>query len=294
MFSRRHPYLYSFLIFSGIFGFSAVAITLLISGSLSREWKDSEGGEHVGIVEVEGAITDGSTCLKELKQFRKNKDVKAIVLRIDSPGGAIGPSQEIYREVMKTKSVKPVIASMGTLAASGGYYIASGATGIMANPGTITGSIGVIMEYANVEQLLSKIGLSPVVIKSGKLKDAGSPLRAMTKEEVDYLQNFVSKLHSQFISDVAKGRGMEEAGVINIADGRILSGSTAQELGLVDRMGNLEDAVEWAGKEGGIEGEIAVEYAHKRRIPLVNYFLKEAVQLVIDHMDALLKGIEYR
>ena len=294
MFTRRHPYLFTFLMFCGISAVSAILLTLLVSFGFSRKGTVSVGGDSVGIVEVEGAITDSSQCLEELKEFRKNDHIKAIVLRVNSPGGAIGPSQEIYREVIKTKAVKPVIASMGTLAASGGYYISAGATGIMANPGTITGSIAVIMWFTNIEQLLSKIGLSPVVIKSGELKDAGSPVRPMTEKEREYLNNLASHLHRQFIADVAKGRNLEEARVAAVADGRVLSGANAHELGLVDRIGNLEDAVAWAGQEGGLKGDVSVVPARKRKMPLLNYFLEEAVRIVTNRLEMNSARFDYR
>lgn len=219
-----------------------------------------ELGEKVGVVEILGVIVDAGQAIEQLKAFRENPSIKAVVIRIDSPGGAVGPSQEIYREIRKTAEKKRIIASMGTVAASGGYYVASAANTIMANPGTITGSIGVIMSYTNLEDLFGKIGLSPVVIKSGEYKDIASSVRQMTEDERALLQAFVADLHDQFVGDVANSRQMEVAAVRQLADGRVYSGKTAQECGLVDQLGNLEDAIELAGRQAGIKGKIVAVY----------------------------------
>jgi protease IV len=257
MFSRRHPFLFFVLIFTGITLSAAVLLSALF---VLSEPGAIELGEKVGVVEVLGAIMDAGGVTADLKTFRENPSVKAVVVRVDSPGGAVGPSQEICREIRKTAEKKKIIASMGSVAASGGYYIASAADKIMANPGTITGSIGVIMSYTNLEELFGKIGLSPVVIKSGEYKDIASPVREMTEEERVLLQEFAGDLHDQFINDVAKGRGMDVAAVRQLADGRVFSGKKAQEVGLVDHLGNLEDAIEMAGRMAGIEGEIVSVY----------------------------------
>jgi len=193
MFSRRHPYLFFILIFSAISA-SAVAI-IVISFLFVRGTRDSgyddlkAGGEKVGIIEIKGVIADSKEVIHHLKRFREDKSIRAIVLRIDSPGGGVGPSQEIFREVRKTVKLKKVVTSMGAVAASGGYYIAAATDGIVANPGTITGSIGVIMGFTNFQQLFRKIGLVPVVIKSVEYKDMGSPVRDMTDDERKILQD---------------------------------------------------------------------------------------------------------
>ncbi|MFW6334435.1 MAG: signal peptide peptidase SppA [Desulfosalsimonas sp.] len=188
----------------------------------------------------------------------------------------MGPSQEIYREIRKTAEKKPVIASMGAVAASGGYYVASAADRIMSNPGTITGSIGVMMEYANFRELLEKIGVYPVKITSGQYKDIGSPLREMKSEEKELLQDFVDGVHLQFVEDVAEGRKIKREKVAEIADGRIFTGETAMDLGLVDRMGNLADAVDWASEKGGIEGRAGTVRLPEEKMPFVKYFLDAA------------------
>jgi protease-4 len=213
------------------------------------------GGDSVGIVEVEGAITDSKQTIEELKRYERADGVKAIVLRIESPGGGVASAQEIYEEIGKLKKKKPVVASLGGVAASGGYYIASICDTIVANPGTITGSIGVIVQLGNVQDLLQKIGLQGYTIKSGEYKDMGSPLKKLTPESRDIFQDLVNNFHAQFVRAVADGRKMDPKRVERLADGRIYSGEQAKELGLVDVLGNLEDAVQIAAKRAGIKGE---------------------------------------
>jgi protease-4 len=222
--------------------------------------------DRIALVRVEGVILDSQSTVTELKRFGENPFIKAIVLRIDSPGGGVVPSQEIYDAVqrVRSKNSKAVIASMGTVAASGGYYIASATDRIIANPGTLTGSIGVIMETANVEGLLKKIGVEGVVVKSGKFKDVGSPLRRMSDEERALLQSVMDDVHKQFIEAVAAGRSMEPAAVQALADGRIFTGRQAKEAKLVDELGNLEDAIQLAADLAGIEGEPKVVEPRRR------------------------------
>jgi protease-4 len=239
-------------------------------------------GEKVGVVEVTGVILDSKEIIENIKTFREDKGVKAIVLRIESPGGGVGPSQEIFHEVRKTIKKKKVVASMGAVAASGGYYIAAGTNGIVANPGTITGSIGVIMGYTNFQEVFRKIGLTPVVIKSGEFKDIGSPIREMTEKEKKILQNFVERIHRQFVNDASKGRGIDFGKMMALADGRIFSGEEAKELGLIDRLGNLEDAVEWAGRLAGIKGKVSTVYPEEKGIPMLREFMDSSVNQLIE------------
>lgn len=284
MFARRHPFLFFLLSFSAITASALVVVTLsvvwTVRGIAGGDFGVSEGKDRVGVIEILGPIVESRRALEDLKRFREDETIRAIVIRIDSPGGAVGPSQEIYREVRKTVPAKPVAVSMGTVAASGGYYVAAGAPLIVANPGTITGSIGVIMGFANYRELLEKIGLVPIVVKSGEYKDVGSPVRPMEEEERAFLEAFVKKIHRQFIEDVAEGRKMEVARVEKLADGRIFTGSESKELGLVDRLGNLTDTVEWAGRMAGIEGRIATVYARERRLSLLEWLRSEASLLM--------------
>jgi len=259
-----------------------IMITFMVTVSVTTP----EYGDKVGILEIEGMITDALPFIKDLKYFRKNDQVKAILIRINSPGGGVAPSQEIYREIIKSKNEKPIIVSMGTVAASGGYYIASAANGIIANTGTITGSIGVIMGFTNFEALFQKIGLQTSVIKSGEFKDMGSPTRQMTSEEETFLKSFVTEIHEQFISDVSQGRDMPIEDIRSIADGRILTGEQAKKLGLVDRIGNYDDAVQWAGRLGGIQGEISTMYPPKPPLGLIEEFIHNEIHSWISKISA--------
>lgn len=254
-----------------------------ISGVAKMGQREEPEGDQVGIVEVVGPIIASETTLRHLKEFRENEAIKAVVMRIDSPGGGVGASQEIYQAVKRTAGQKPVVISMGGVAASGGYYIAAAAPYIMANPGTITGSIGVIMGYTNVESLLEKIGVYPVVIKSGKYKDTGSPTRELTKEERQLLQGLSDDLHDQFIQDIADGRQMDAAKVRAVADGSVFSGKTALSHGLVDRLGNLNDAVAWAGEEAGLTGKLQMVYPSEEPYERLLRFFDESVQTFISN-----------
>ena len=241
MFTRRHPYLFFFLTLVAMVSVSVILLSYLLVRGLEKtqfsEFVTEPGDGKVGIVEINGVITDSSETIRLIKTFREDEAIKAIVLRVESPGGVVGPSQEIYQEVRKTVPTKKVVASMGAVAASGGYYVAAAADGIIANPGTITGSIGVIMGYTNFEKLLEKIGLTPVVIKSGEYKDMGSPTRKMTPQEEEALQYFVDQTHNQFVTAIAEGRDMDLDLVASLADGRIYTGEEAMKNGLVDRLG---------------------------------------------------------
>ena len=250
-----------------------VIISVAALFSLGKRDSAFRFGEQVGVIEITGVIADPKETLTQLKEFRNNEDVKAIVLRINSPGGGVGPSQEIYEEVRKTSRVKKVVASMGAIAASGGYYVASAADHVMASPGSITGSIGVIMEFANFQELFRKIGVSAFVLKSGEYKDIGFPLREMTAQEKALLQAFIDSVHAQFVAAVAEARQIPKEQIRAIADGRILSGEQAKALGLLDGLGNLEDAIAMAAKLGGIKGEPSVLYAQKRKFSFLEYLL---------------------
>ena len=218
----------------------------------------------MGLVRIEGPIVDSTEAVSEIKTYADDSSIKAILIRVDSPGGAVAPSQEIYDEVKRAASMKSVVTSMGAVAASGGYYVAAPSTKIVANPGTITGSIGVIMEIPNFEGLMDKVGVRSTTIKSGKFKDIASSTRELTPEEKNLLQNVMDNVHEQFIQAVAEGRGMTFEEVAAIADGRIFSGKQAVDAGLVDELGSLEYAKEVAADLAGIEGEPKIVEKEKR------------------------------
>jgi protease-4 len=213
-------------------------------------------GNRVAVVEIEGLIVDAERLVRELADYGEDASVRAVVVRIQSPGGVVGPTQEIHDAIQRLRAQgKPVVASMGSVAASGGYYLAAAATRIVANPGTLTGSIGVILQLAEIEGLLRKVGVRYEVIKSGRFKDAGSFARPMTPEERAVLQAVLDDMHDQFVSAVAEGRRLPKDRARALADGRILSGRMARDAGLVDALGGLDEAVRLAAELGGIPGK---------------------------------------
>lgn len=276
----------------GVIATLIVVCGLCSSGALivaSLSGREGLGlGEAVGIVRVEGPIVAGrgtpfggvtaaysERVVEHLRKAGRDPSVRAVVLRVDSPGGSVVASDEIYHELLALKAKKPIVVSMGETAASGGYYIACAADRIVANPATLTGSIGVIAMAPNVEELMGKIGVEMVVIKSGALKDEMSPFREMTKEERELWQRIINEAYEQFVEIVAQGRGMDVEVVRKLADGRVYTGRQAQDLGLVDELGNLPEAIDLAAELGGIVGRPRiVEY---RRPPTLFEILMGAL-----------------
>jgi protease-4 len=247
-------------------------------------------GDKIGVIEISGIIKESKPIIDDIIRFRKNESIKAVVIRIDSPGGGVGVSQEIYEEVKKLKREynKKVVVSMGSVAASGGYYIACASDKIVANPGTITGSIGVIAEFFSMEELLDKIGLKGYVVKSGKYKDIGSPFRKMSKEEKALIKNVIDDVHEQFVEAVAEGRNLKKDYVYKIADGRIFSGRQAKKLGLVDYLGNMQDAIDLATKLSKIKGEPEIIYSKKKR-SLLDLLIDSIFRNILDKNGLWLK-----
>jgi protease IV len=260
--------------------FFIILLLLALVGisSIASEWIEEQGAENrIGIVDITGLISDSQHIVNQVKKFSQDKRIRGIVLRIDSPGGSVGPSQEIYDEILKARKVgNTIYASMGALAASGGYYIASATEKIFANPGTLTGSIGVIMAFSNAKGLMEKIGLQPEVIKAGEYKDIGSPARAMTQKEKNLLQSVVNDVHQQFIEAVAFGRNISIEEVTKIADGRILTGRQAFSLNLVDQMGGLQVSIDQLAKKVGIIG-IPKIIKEKPKISFLERILQTAI-----------------
>lgn len=227
---------------------------------------DLSGTGRIGLVEVKGVIFDSERTVKLLERFGEDESIDAVLLRIDSPGGGVAASQEIYEAVRRLrKSGTFVIASMASVAASGGYYIACGADTIMANPGTTTGSIGVIAEMMDASELLRKIGVQFNIIKSGRYKDSGTPFRKMSDEDRRYLQSYVNDAYQQFVAVVAQERGQPLDEVLKIADGRVFTGQQAKELGLIDLLGTYSDAVDLAADVVGLTGKPHVVTERRRR-----------------------------
>ena len=249
--------------------------------------------DKLALVRIEGVITESEDIVRQIKKYREDSSIKGIVLRIDSPGGAVGPSQEIYKEVLKTTERKKVVASMGGLAASGGYYIACAANKVFANPGTITGSIGVIMAFSHFEELMKKLGLKTTVIKSGKFKDAGSPVRELTEEEKKILQSVSDDIHGQFIEAVANGRNLKIELVKELADGRIFSGRQAKESGLIDELGTLEDAISYATKLAGIKDKAKIVQERKEKNLFLRLFKEDFSSLIPSPLNTKFLGAQY-
>jgi len=285
---RKHPFLWGlfFLCFLALFfnAFSGVFADLI-----------GDHKEKIAVVEVKGIITESSKVVKRLKKYGRDNSVKGILLRINSPGGGVAPSQEIYSEVLRVrkKEGKPVVASLASLGASGGYYIACAADTIFANPGSITGSLGVLMPLSNIQALLKKLGLKAVIIKSGKFKDIGSPTHEMTGEERNILQASVDDVHDQFIEAVAAARKMPVNRVRTLADGRIYTGRQALKEGLVDRLGGFEDAMRLLAERAGIQGEPKIVYEKEERGLLYRLIRGNAESLVGKGFFQSFSGFQY-
>jgi len=263
--------------------------------SLSRSTPTLSLSNKIGVIPINGVIKDADAITEQLIAFRNDKQIKAIILRINSPGGGVGPSQEIYTETRRTTKTKKVVASLGSVAASGGYYVASAADSVVANPGTLTGSIGVLMEFVTVEELLKKIGVEMQVIKSGEFKDIGSPNRKMTKEEREILTRLIKDIQNQFVTAVSQGRNMPKEKVLELADGRVFSGREAKRLGLVDSLGNFQDAVNVAKRMAHIKGKVKLVYpVKKRRSLLWDLLFKDLFDALMNRLDRPSGLLEYR
>jgi len=252
-----------------------VFIALYLVSSLS-----SSGDGKIGVIEIEGTITDMKEAMEDIVKFKEDDSIKGVILRINSPGGAVGPTQEIYSEIKKLKQSKKVYVSMGSVCASGGYYLAVTGDKVYASPSTITGSIGVIMQQTVVEDLMKKIGVEANTIKSGPLKDTGTPFRKMRDDERKYLQGVIDSIYEQFVNDVAEGRKLPIDQVKQLADGRIYTGLQAKETGLIDNIGTFYDVVDDMKKELGIRGKPSLVYG-KRPFSFLRWLISSAVQDII-------------
>lgn len=245
-------------------------------GARSGKTKKISLNDQIGVVTIEGVITDSQEIIEQLEDFGRDDSIVAVVLRIDSPGGGVAASQEIYDAVVELKKRKKVVVSMGSVAASGGLLIACGADKIVANSGTITGSISAIMQFANAQELLKKIGLKASAVKSGKYKDIGSPLREMTPEERKIIQDLVDDIYNQFVNVIVRDRKLPREKVISIADGRVFSGSQAREYGLVDYLGNMGAAARLASHLAGKNGRYDLVYPPQKRASIFDYMFESA------------------
>ncbi len=254
-----------------------ICFTGVLIGVLISDQAHSPGGDGVAVINVDGIIIDTDPYIKSIRKIRETDSVKAVVVRINSPGGSVATSQEIYEELKSLGETMPVLASMGTVAASGGYYVACAASAIYANPGTVTGSIGVIAQFASYEQLLKWAKLEVEVIKSGEFKDLGSPLRKMPEAEKAYLQTLIDSVHSQFKDTVAERRNLSPEKVTSLSDGKIFTGSHAKELGLVDRIGTLETAIAEARRLSGLDEDSWIKEYPTKKKTLLDFVFPEAL-----------------
>ena len=257
-----------------LFVLSVVCLFLAIVVYFGEGDVGLEAHGDLAVVEVSGPIMSSKEIVEQLDRVEKNDDIKGLILRIDSPGGGVGASQEIYQAVKRIKKDKKVVATMGGVAASGGYYIAVAADKIVANPGTITGSIGVLMDYTNVQQLLDFIKVHAEILTAGKMKDVGSPLKPLSEEDRKFLEDILQNMHQQFKKAVAEGRGLDEAKINELADGRIFTGQQALDLGLVDQLGNQQDAVDLAAKMLGIKGKPKLLYPKKKKVDIIDMLME--------------------
>jgi protease-4 len=256
-----------FVLLFGLFILTVLSLIFSGEGGETTETITYGSGEgKVAVVELREPIMASENIVRQFKKYRENSSIRAIVFRVESPGGGVAASQEIYEEVRKTRDAgKPVVVSMGAVAASGGYYVSCGASKIVANPGTLTGSIGVIIQYLQFKDLMNKWGIGETTIKSGRFKDSGSPFRKMTEEEKRYFSVVVDDVYGQFLDVVVAERKLDRKQVLKYADGRIFTGRQALQYGFVDTLGTMEDAVKIAAAMGGVRGKPSVVREVKRK-----------------------------
>ena len=268
-------------------GFFFLLVIVFRLGVLSSNSSIDSPGKKVGIVKITGPIISSQSINLQIEKFKNRKDISAIVLRIDSPGGLVAPTQEIYEKVKSIRGIKPIISSMGSVAASGGYYIALGSDTLIANPGTIVGSIGVIMNYPVATELLNKVGIKFETVKSGGLKDVGSYSREVTEADRRHLNEMVANIHSQFIAAVEENRSIDKSKLIKLADGRVFTGQQSKDLGLVDVLGTFEDAISLAGLLSNIEGKPKTIEINKKNNSLFDFFTTNLEQATNSWFDEL-------
>ena len=256
-------------------------------GAISNNSSIDSPGKKVGVIKISGPIIASEQINSKLEKFKNRNDISAIVIRIDSPGGLVAPTQEIFEKVKSVRDVKPIVSSMATVAASGGYYIALGSDSLIANPGTIVGSIGVIMNYPIATELLDKVGIKFETVKSGGLKDVGSYSREVTEADRRHLNEMVTNMHNQFIAVVEENRDMDRSEIIKLADGRVFTGLQSKDLGLVDMLGTFDDAINIAGILGNIKGKPKTVELNKKNNSLLDLFTSNLEQATNSWFDEL-------
>jgi protease-4 len=259
--------------------FTLIAILLAFDAASGGEFAFSD---RVHVVDIDGVLVESRPILEELKRYEDSNSVRAILLNIDSPGGGVAVSQEIYAEIkrLRQKKSKTIVAYLGSTGASGAYYIACAADKIIANPGTIVGSIGVIAEWVNYADLLEWAKLRSIVLKTGEFKDTGSPTRPLTDRERTYFQGLIDDMYVQFVEAVADGRKMDVQEVRALADGRVFTGRDGQQRKLVDEIGNFQDAVDLTAKLAGISGKPKLIRAGRQRVTLLDVLTGDISRLI--------------
>ena len=268
---KKRPFLLASLMIGGIFLFFMLVI--FTAGYFRTGTLISTSTKQIGVLEITGTVTNERSLIRQIDEFREDDRILAVVLRVDSPGGGVAPSQEIYRELKRLVQKKPLVVSFGSVAASGGYYLAMAGERLFANPGTITGSIGVVMSFPDYQELMGKVGIRTEVIKSGPYKDVGSATRDMTDEERNLLNEMLVDIHRQFVEAVSEGRNIPVDELIPYVDGRIFTGRQALEIGLVDELGSFNDAVEYAAAKAGLKGRPDLVYPPPERKRLLQRYL---------------------
>lgn len=270
---------------------------LSVIGGIYRLFSDSETNikdSNIAVIEIEGIISSAMPVMEQLEEFRKNSNLKALVVRVDSPGGAVGASQEIFMELKKLRAKTPVVISMGDIAASGGLYVSLGGSQVFALPGTLTGSMGVLLQLTQINRLLEKIYVDPITLKSGELKDAGNPTVPLQPLQKKYLQELIGKNFEVFKADVATERKLSPESIAYLSDGRVVDGQKALELKLVDRLGSFQDAVDYAKEQGKVSGEVKLTFLSRKP----KGFFERIAQEVVSPIHSLIKsettGLQYR
>lgn len=290
---KKRPFLMASMTIGAIFLFFLLAV--LITGMVTGRSVVVSVGNKIGILEVRGMIVDAQQLIEQISEFRKSRTIKAVVLRIDSPGGGVAPSQEIHAELKRLAEEKPLVVSMGSIAASGGYYLAVAGERIFANPGTITGSIGVIMSLPDYQGLMGKIGVRTEVVKSGQFKDIGSSTRDLSDADRQLLQEMIDNVHAQFVRAISEGRNLPVERLQPFVDGRIFTGEQAQAAGLVDELGTLSDAVEYAAKVSGLGADPVRFYPQSKDVNYLERWLQGAAgrYLGVSLPPQISSGLQY-
>jgi protease IV len=266
-----------------------IMIAIVFFGFIAMSLSDGVFGDKIGVVEVSGVISESKDVMEDIVRFKEDDSIKGVIVRINSPGGSVGPSQEIFSEMKKLRTKKKVYVSMGSVCASGGYYIAVAGEKLYAMPATITGSIGVIMEHMIVEDLFKKLGLQSDTLKSGAFKDAGSPFRKMKDDERAYFQGILDSIHEQFIKTVADERKMPVETARKLADGRVFIGTQAKDLKLVDQIGTFYDTIDDLKKALNMKGKPVLVYG-KKPFSLLKWLISSASkELILEYFSGASK-----